>query len=227
MKGKPTCNNISMMDYFLLSSPVFSLIKLFDVLDFNYFLMSTVVCVLVYMLQWTILLRIPLIIVVSRLRMPNRFTTKKTCLSVSSDVEKFDELQSLLSNMNQQGTKTCINEVIDKICDLFKCTAKWIFPTKNRNSPCNKSDKPWFNKSCLEKRKKFHTAKNRYSFVKNKETCKEFKQEMNKSYKNHQQKLENELRKTSKQDSKTFGKILNGFGKKGTDKNIKITIDQF
>ena len=82
MKGKPTCNNISMMDYVLLSSPVFSLIKLFDVLDFNYFLMSTVVCVLVYMLQWTILLRIPLIIVASRLRMPNRFTTKRTCLSI-------------------------------------------------------------------------------------------------------------------------------------------------
>jgi hypothetical protein len=49
---------------------------------------------------------------------------------------------------------------------------------------------------------------------------------MNKSYKNHEQKLENELRKTSKQDSKTFWKILNRFGKKGTDKNIKITIDQ-
>jgi hypothetical protein len=30
----------------------------------------------------------------------------------------------------------------------------------------------------------------------------------------------------SKQDSKTFRKILNRFGKKGTDKNIKITIDQ-
>ena len=92
---------------------------------------------------------------------------------VSSDVEKFDELQSLVSNMNQQGqgdsTKTCINEVVDKICDLYKCTAKRVFPTKNRNSSCNKSDKPWFNKSCLEKRKKFHTAKNRYSFVKNKE----------------------------------------------------------
>jgi hypothetical protein len=40
---------------------------------------------------------------------------------VSSDVEKFDELQSLLSNMNQQGTNTCINEVIDTICDFFKC----------------------------------------------------------------------------------------------------------
>jgi phenylalanyl-tRNA synthetase alpha subunit len=137
--------------------------------------------------------------------------------------------------MNHQGqgdsTKTCINEVVDKICDLFKCTARRVFPTKN--SPCNKSDKPWFNKSCLQKRKKFHTAKYSYRFVKNKEncdamkkTCNEFKQEMNKSYKNHQQKLEYELRKTSKQDSKTFWKILNRFSKKGTDKNIKITIDQ-
>jgi hypothetical protein len=46
---------------------------------------------------------------------------------VSSDVEKCDELQSLFSNMNQQGqgdgTRTCINEVMDKICDLSKCTA--------------------------------------------------------------------------------------------------------
>ena len=49
---------------------------------------------------------------------------------------------------------------------------------------------------------------------------------MNKSYTNHEQKLENELRETSKQDSKTFWTILNRFGKKGTDKNIKITIDQ-
>ena len=80
MKGKKTCNNISMMDYFLLSSPVFSLMKVVDVLDFSS--LSTVVCVLVYMLQWTILLHIPLIIVVSRLRMPNGFTTKKTCLSI-------------------------------------------------------------------------------------------------------------------------------------------------
>ena len=49
---------------------------------------------------------------------------------------------------------------------------------------------------------------------------------MKQSYKNHQHKLENELRKTSKQDSKTFWKILIRFSKKGTDKNIKITINQ-
>jgi hypothetical protein len=30
-------------------------------------------------------------------------------------------------------------------------------------------DKLWFNKLCLEKRKQFHTAKHRYSFLKNKE----------------------------------------------------------
>jgi hypothetical protein len=49
---------------------------------------------------------------------------------------------------------------------------------------------------------------------------------MDKSYKNHEQKLENELRKTSKQDSKTF-KILNRFGKKGTDKNIKLLLTSY
>ena len=49
---------------------------------------------------------------------------------------------------------------------------------------------------------------------------------MNKSYKNNKKNLENEQRKTSKQDSKTFWKILNRFGKKGMDNNIKVTIDQ-
>ena len=71
--------------------------------------------------------------------------------------------------MNKQGqgdsTKTCINEVIGKICDLFKCTDKEFFLLKIEIHP----DKLWFNKSCIEKRNQFHTAKHRYSFVKNKE----------------------------------------------------------
>jgi hypothetical protein len=120
-----------MIDYFLLSSPVFSLIKLFDVLDFNP-LFSDVHCGLCFSLHASV----------------NNCSTHSfdNCIkssahakwvynkenlfinTVSSDVEKFDELQSLLSNMNQQGqgdsSKTCINEVIDKIYDLFKCTAK-------------------------------------------------------------------------------------------------------
>ena len=58
-------------------------------------------------------------------------------------------------------------KLLTKSATFLKCTAKRVFPTKNRNSPCNKSDKPWFNKSCLEKHSKFHTANNRYSFVKN------------------------------------------------------------
>jgi hypothetical protein len=68
--------------------------------------MSPVVCILVHMLQWTILLRIPLIIVVSRQRIPNGFTTKKNMFAVNtviSDIEKFDGIQSLVSNMNHQG----------------------------------------------------------------------------------------------------------------------------
>ena len=131
-----------MIDYFLLSSPLFSLITFFDFLDFKP-LFSDVHCGLCFSLHASV----------------NNFTTHSfdNCSkssahakqvhnkenlfvnTVRSDVERFDELQSLLSNMNQQGqgdsTKTCINEVIGKICDLFKCTAKRIFPAKNRNPP--------------------------------------------------------------------------------------------
>jgi hypothetical protein len=141
-KVKKTCNNISIIDYFLLSSPVFSLIKFFDVLDLKP-LFSDVHCGLCFSLYASV----------------NKFTTHSfdNCSkssaqakqvhnkenlfikTVSSDVERFDELQSLLYNMNQQcqgdSTKTCINEVIGKICDLLKCTAKRVFATKNRNPP--------------------------------------------------------------------------------------------
>ena len=143
-----------MIDYFLLLSPVFSLIKLFDVLDFNP-LFSDVHCGLCFSLHASV-------INCTTHSFDNyikssahaKWVHNKENLfvnTVSSDVEKLDELQSSFSNMNQQGqgnsSKTCINEVIDKICDLFKCTARRVFPTKNRNSPCNKSDKPSFNKS--------------------------------------------------------------------------------
>ena len=109
-----------------------------------------------------------------------------------------DELQSLVSNMNQQGqgdsTKTCINEVIDKICDLLKCTAKRVFPTKNRNSLCNKSDKPWFNKRALKSVKNFTLQKIDIVLLNIKQIVMlRIKQEMNKSYQKHEHTLGNKL----------------------------------
>jgi hypothetical protein len=72
-----------MIDYFLLSSPVFSLVKLFDVLDFNP-LFSDVHCGLCF--NWYASVNNftthSLTIVVSRLRMPNGFTTKKSFWSI-------------------------------------------------------------------------------------------------------------------------------------------------
>ena len=70
-----------MIDYFLLSSPVFSLVKLFDVPDFNP-LFSDVHCGLCFNSYASVnnFTTHSMIIVVNRLRMPNGFTTKKTCL---------------------------------------------------------------------------------------------------------------------------------------------------
>ena len=72
-----------MIDYFLLSTPVFYLVKLFDVLDFNP-LFSDIHCGLCFNLYASVnnFTTHSLTIVVNRLRMPNGFTTKKTCLSI-------------------------------------------------------------------------------------------------------------------------------------------------
>ena len=96
-----------MIDYFLLSSPVFSLMKVVDVLDFSP-IFSDVYCGLCFSLHASV----------------NNFTThsfdncskslahtkwvhnKKNMFAVNtviSDIEKFDEIQSLVSNMNHQG----------------------------------------------------------------------------------------------------------------------------
>lgn len=55
------------------------------------------------------------------------------------------------------STKTCINKVVDKFY-ILKCTAK------TRYARGKKSDKPWLNKSCLEKRKNNSHSKKHIKF---------------------------------------------------------------
>ena len=123
-----------LIDFFLLSSPVFSLVKLFDVLDFNP-LFSEVPCSLYFSSHASV----------------NNFTThsfdncskslahtkwvhnKKNMFAVNtviSDIEKFDEIQSLVSNMNHQGqgdsTKTYWHNYT-----LYKNAGFWLVNSRD------------------------------------------------------------------------------------------------
>jgi hypothetical protein len=91
---------------------------------------------------------------------------------------------------------------------------------------------PYTNK-CYEYRKKIHRARKTYNLHKNEsnrfhviQCSKQYKQITNKAYNNYQFRLQNELRSTSKNNSKEFWKILNSFLKK-IKKMIKIYLWKF
>jgi hypothetical protein len=91
---------------------------------------------------------------------------------------------------------------------------------------------PYTNK-CYEYRKKIHRARKTDNLHKNEsnrfhviQCSKQYKQITNKAYNNYQFRLQNELRSTSKNNSKEFWKILNSFLKK-IKKMIKIYLWKF
>ena len=64
-------------------------------------------------------------------------------------------------------------QLLKKICDVFRNTAEEVFTSGRTKKRVLKksSDQVWFTTTCPNtcKRKIFHKAKNRYSFIKNKE----------------------------------------------------------
>ncbi|CAG2205913.1 DUSP10 [Mytilus edulis] len=155
MIGLTTCNSVSLIDYLLLSSNIFSLIKEFNVLEFNP-LFSDVHCGLCFCFHASV----------------NIFTTHSddNCSSqrgharwvpdkenrfietLASDVTKLDEISLLLSE-DSSDPKERINTVVDKICDIFKSTASRVFKPKGRSYLSGSSNQLWFNKQCRDKRK--------------------------------------------------------------------------
>jgi hypothetical protein len=123
------------------------------------------------MLHWTILLRIPLIIVVSLLRMPNRLPTKKTCLSIqwvvtSKGLTNYNHCCLTWANKVKAIVLKLVSmKSLAKSATFLDVLQNEFFLLKIEIHP----DKLWFNESCLEKRNQFRTPKIRYSFVKNKE----------------------------------------------------------
>ena len=62
-----------------------------------------------------------------------------------------------------------INCAVYKICDLFNTNAEKVLTSPRRSKGRNKTHQVLFNAACKDKRKAFHRAKNRYSFMRNKE----------------------------------------------------------
>ncbi|CAG2198547.1 SGLT4 [Mytilus edulis] len=118
----------------------------------------------------------------------------------------FTTIESLLDELDEQGqgqhTKNTINLVVNKVGELFKNSAKKVFGSngRKRKTNTNKKFQIWFDNKCFETRKIFHKARNRYSFVKNRENrdamrkaSKQYKNQMNASYNKFQHSSEEDF----------------------------------
>ncbi|CAG2217207.1 unnamed protein product [Mytilus edulis] len=218
--GEKTCKNVSLIDYILFSSHVFSLFKSFYVSEFNP-LFSDVHSSLCFKFHATVN-NFTINSSIDDSNTPThtpRWIPKKQnqfIESINNDVTMFTTIESLLDELDEQGqgqhTKNTINLVVNKVGELFKNSAKKVFGSngRKRKTNTNKKFQIWFDNKCFETRKIFHKARNRYSFVKNRENrdamrkaSKQYKNQMNASYNKFQHSSNDNTTSSNPEDDDT------------------------
>ena len=109
--------------------------------------------------------------------------------SIFNNETAFGELDYIFNEQCEGNqAKEIVNRVVNKIGEIFRNTATLIFGTKTSIRRKIKPDnKPWYTKSCYEKRKQFNINRKKYNLKKSSENkqlltkCgREYKKEMNK-----------------------------------------------
>ena len=233
LKGERTCQNVSLIDYFIASSKLFPYIAEFEVKEF---------C--------------PLLSDVHRplhITIQGQFNTSTNKVSKDEDGHnesrcaakwdnnKVDEIINCISsNSNLQEiadavdglvqkqisgevlTLSNINSVIDSIGQLFDDAAntvlgtRYSIQTKGKHLYSYTSYSPWFDNKCKEKRKLFHKARKIYNLHKNdvnhlclQNTSREYKRELGIAFQKYQDGISSEIRQASKNNPTKFWDILN------------------
>jgi hypothetical protein len=237
--GKKTCNDLSVVDYSILSSNRFSVIKKFDVLDYDP-LFSDVHCAL----QFNFSVDICLLSAENRniSQSVNWDNCKKDEFVEYLTVNKNNEIKNIVNRLDdmillQDVSINDVNEVIKKVGNIFRHASASVFGRKCKKSFCEKNkaeNKPWFDMKSREKRQGFHRCIKKYSHIKNqinktdmKNTNKHYNTQLNKGYCEYQDKTANIIREKSRTDPKGLWKILNIIDKHKSDVSNNVTLEQF
>lgn len=235
--GKTTSKNISTVDYLIMFPLLIQYIIEFEICDFNPMFSD-----IHNRIHFTILSK-------------NDKHDNRAKVSEGEKIIKWNQVKSqeFVNNLNSDEND-CIRELDEKVnsvCietitkgviddlfldlqNIFVDNAKNTFGThtpKKRLNDHNKS-KPWFNKTCAEKRKEFNKLRDKYKHDKSDQVknelnlkAKEFRNAMNKSFELFQEQNATKLRQTSKSDPKEMWKILNNMNF-SNKKDANIDIDK-
>jgi hypothetical protein len=138
--GKKTCNDLSVVDYLILSSNLFSVIKNFDALDYDT-LFSDVHCAL----QFSFSVDICLLSAESRnISQPvNWDNCKKDEFIEYLTVNKNNEIKNIVNRLDnmpllQDVSINDVNEIEKKVGNIFKHTSASVFGSKCKKPFCEK-----------------------------------------------------------------------------------------
>ncbi|CAC5426235.1 unnamed protein product [Mytilus coruscus] len=208
--GKTTCKNTSVVDYLLLSSKLFTLVKEIEIQQFD-----------------------PLL---SDVHSAIHITLKSQSVSHENNSVTSYQTSKTRWHDNKRNHDHCtqheIDTVVDNIGEILVSSANETFVKNPRTTTQRTNKKPWYTKKCYDARKLFHKTRKQYNLHKNEtnhkkllDFSKQYKQITNKAYNDYQFNLESKIRNTSKTNGREFWKILNNFNKKGNDDSNIISME--
>ncbi|CAC5406155.1 unnamed protein product [Mytilus coruscus] len=233
--GKTTCKNTSVVDVLLLSSKLFTLVKEFEIQQFDPLLSDVHSAIHVTLKSQSVSHENNS--VTSYQTSKTRWHDNKRNQFVNTVHNKKEQLSAILNDLhNLHSSDHCtqheIDTVVDNIGEILVSSANETFVKNPRTTTQRTNKKPWYTKKCYDARKKFHKARKQYNLHKNEinhkkllDFSKQYKQITNKAYNDYQFNLESKIRNTSKTNGREFWKILNNFNKKGNDDSNIISME--
>ncbi|CAG2212337.1 unnamed protein product [Mytilus edulis] len=216
--GRTTCKDISVIDYLLLSSKLFSLVDEFEILDFVPLFSD--VHNAIHIVFKSVLPHDQITHDTSQNSTSIKWNDNNRNEFVNTFHNSQDQLTNIMNDLENIHTRdTCTQQDIDNITgeinELFQNTAKATLSKPHYKSRKKPNSKPWYTNKCLTSRKKIHKARKRYNIHKNEvtrkqllETSKSYKMVTNQAYKNYQFDFEQKLRNTSKKQGE---RVLENF----------------
>lgn len=225
--AKYTCKDKSVIDYFLSSPSLFSLIDGLNVLDFDN-LFSDAHCPVSVTLRTCK--------VSSDQENENKPCKEKETTKLwdknkstsfqqnfSRDLKSILNIEIVLKSLQIRGSvnENEINDIVNKIGSLFENCAEESFGKVHQRKENTGHRKPWFDRECRRMRNKYHFARKAYNMDRSyqnkyrlKQVSASYKQTMHNSVKKFKQIRIETLKRLKKADPREYWRILNSNAKR-------------
>ena len=250
--SRPTCKNVSVVDYALVSTNLFSNVVSCNISDFDPIL-SDVHSAVTFCLCTEALIgeEIEEPHIEGTVNQCNESEDKFRYVWKTDNTNEFNDV--LINNDNVHDMSTLLNDMLanvnevdhikvngvyDKICELFKDCAHKGNMVKSMEKKVHKGkkkpkqlNKKWFNNECKLGRKYYHQCKRRYKKSNNlnnlaqfRQSSKLYKKAMKKAIQNHDKMLNKKLKSLRSNNPKEYSKILCSGDKKDYVSKIQLDV---